>query len=92
MVVCPKTGLPLAHSSSRNYNGMLKKKNPQEKKESSQEKQRLPQEKKKLPQGKNKSPQEKMKLPQESRHPFPASFHYISLGIFLLREKQYGPF
>ena len=82
----------IAYSGSRNYNGMLKKKHPQEKNESSQEKQRLLQEKKKLPQGKNKSPQEKMKLLQEGRHPFPASFHSIPLEILLLREEQYGPF
>ena len=31
MVVSPNAGLPLVHSGSRNYNGMLKKKHPQEK-------------------------------------------------------------
>ena len=58
--------LPLAHSGSRNYNGMLKKKHPQEKNESSQEKQKLPQEKKKLPQWKNKSLQEKKERLKEA--------------------------
>ena len=40
---CPKTGLPLVHSGSQNYNGMLKKKHPQKKSKSSQEKKKLPQ-------------------------------------------------
>ena len=77
-------GLQLAHSGSRNYNGMLKKKHPSENNKLFQEKLRLPQEKK-------KSPQEKMKLPQDGRHPLPASFHNITLEILLLREEQYGP-
>ena len=46
----------------------------------------------KSPQEKKKSPQEKMKPPQKGRHPFPASFPNIPLGILLLRGEQYGPF
>ena len=85
MVVCPKTGLPLVHSGSLNYNGMLKRKHPPEKIESSRKKKRLPQ-------GKNKSSPEKLKPFQEGRHPFPASFHNIQLEILFTWKEQYGPF
>ena len=87
MVVCPKTGLPLVHSGSRNYNGTLKKKHPQETNKSSHKTTSMED---KSSQGKNKTLQEKKKPLQEVRHPS-ITYHWKFAKIKMIHFNNLPP-